>query len=359
LIVIGSIFNSAIYISRHFSIPFSKYVFIEKIVVVVKLERIVTLPQHPTNILKNSQIFYAIYSEIIPPYFQQKKYFFISEKITNLQKKIYDEIIMKKIFILFLCAVSVSAAYSQTSDTININIAAGIPTKANDTTYYLIERPQYVVSISKILSTTNWAAWHLCKNDFGNAKRYKGKFITDSLLPNVKNETYTNSGYDRGHLVRSYDRTKSDTDNKATFYLTNIIPQTPALNRGVWLNFERYCQTLCQDSAKHLFIVAGGTSYTGKKIKNIAVADSCWKVVLILDSNKTLMDIDSNTQTIAVLMPNTNTNEVRKAKWNKYLTTVDKIEASTGYDFFNALPESLQTIIESKVYKYSIPTKKQ
>jgi DNA/RNA endonuclease G (NUC1) len=73
------------------------------------------------------------------------------------------------------------------------------------------------------------------------------------------------------------------------------------------LQFENYCQQLCKKHNKHLYIITGGAYYTGNTIKNgVGVPDSCWKVVLILDSNQTINNVNAQTTTIAVMMPNTN-----------------------------------------------------
>jgi len=261
-----------------------------------------------------------------------------------------------KIIILFLFISFVSVAQSEQLIN-NINVSAGIPVKQNDSNYFIIDRSQYVVSVSKELSVPNWAAYYLCNDDFGKTKRYSKNFITDTTLPvgyyRVKHSDYTNSGYDRGHLVRSDDRTKSDTDNIATFYLTNIIPQTPDLNRLVWLQFENYLQQLCKKDKKHLYIVCGGAYYTGKTIKNnVGIPDSCWKVVLVLDSNQTIKDVTNKTLTIAVMMPNEK--NLKGKKWTEYVTTVRNIENATGYNFFSNIDITLQDAIENKLYKSSI-----
>ena len=70
----------------------------------------------------------------------------------------------------------------------------------------------------------------------------------DDMLPagwyRVQDHDYAGSGYDRGHMVRSEERTRSPEDNKTTFYLTNVLPQTHELNAGPWLRLEDYCQDL-------------------------------------------------------------------------------------------------------------------
>ena len=189
-----------------------------------------------------------------------------------------------------------------------------------------------------------------------NSQRFKGNFITDTALPVdytvIRHSDYTKSGFDRGHLVKSEDRTQTLEDNRATFYLANVIPQTPNLNRRIWSQLENYCKQLAKDSNKILFIIAGGQySENPKRINNkIAIPDSCWKVVLILDNGKSIADIDTNTQIIAVMMPNIS--EIDKTiKWQDFLTTTRKIEQSTGFNFHRYVSEKIQNIIENKKYE--------
>lgn len=66
----------------------------------------------------------------------------------------------------------------------------------------------------------------------------------------MKHSDYTNSGYDRGHMVRSEERTATDIDNKSTFILTSILPQTPKLNQQTWLSLEYACEDWCKKIIK-------------------------------------------------------------------------------------------------------------
>jgi endonuclease G len=67
----------------------------------------------------------------------------------------------------------------------------------------------------------------------------------------VRPTDYTGSGYDRGHIAPSADRTRNETDNSSTFEMTNMMPQVPELNRGVWGDLEEYCRELVQGRAKN------------------------------------------------------------------------------------------------------------
>lgn len=274
-----------------------------------------------------------------------------------------------RISVLFLCAlVSISAflhactppASSPTTtqppvveqDTaLSIHVELGQPADTDTTDDFLIVRPQYVASFNYRFNTPNWVSWNLNNDWFGDVERYDGDFLTDPMLPesfyHPRHDDYTNSGYDRGHLVRSEERTRTAEDNRSTFYMSNIIPQRPDLNRGVWLDFERYCESLSKDSLKQLFVIAGPifSSPTPTRIgSHIAVPDSCFKIVVVLDRGQKRSSITATTQVIAVVMPNRD--GIRKDDWTKYRSTIDNIEARTGYDFLNDIAPAVQAKLE-------------
>ncbi len=235
----------------------------------------------------------------------------------------------------------------------NINVAAGVPADRDSTDDYIIIRPQYVLSYNPVRNVPNWVSWNLDSSWFGDASRYRGAFIADTTLPDsfyrVRHSDYTGSGYDRGHMVRSEERTRNTEDNKSTFILSNILPQRPDLNRGVWLNLEYFCEDLCKNQKKELFIIAGGIFRTENRIKEkIAIPDSCFKIIVVLNEGDSVESVTDTTSVIAVVMPNVN--GIRNIPWSNYLTTVRRIESSTGYDFLSNVSSSAQEIIENRIY---------
>ena len=263
---------------------------------------------------------------------------------------------MKKTFILFALLVFLCSIHEQKAQLIHsesIHVELGIPLDNNASNDYLIIRPQYALSYNSELNVPNWVSWNLHRGWFGGVPRYSGSFIQDTSLPaeyyRVKHSDYTNSGYDRGHMVRSEERTATAEDNKSTFIITNIMPQIPTLNQQTWLSLEFECERLCKDQNKELFIVAGGIFGANPKRLNtvVSVPDSYWKIVVILDSGQRVSDITPATKVIAVLMKN----EVYTSgttDWNLYSTTVNAIEEQTGYDFLSDVPKEIQEMIESK-----------
>ncbi|MBX2984934.1 MAG: DNA/RNA non-specific endonuclease [Bacteroidia bacterium] len=236
-------------------------------------------------------------------------------------------------------------------DSVKIHVLWGTPYDADTSNDYLIFRAQYALSYNRFKGVPNWASWELDDTWYGTAGRFKGNFITDYTLPDSfykpTHNDYTGTGYDRGHVVQSHERSRSPEDNKATFWMSNVMPQTPDLNRGVWLKFENFCKTLCLDSGYKLLIVAGGVYHSNttlNKLGKVAIPDSCFKIVIA--SKNSLDNIDSSTAVYAVMMPNIQ--GIRKDAWQRYRTSIKQIEHSTGYNFFSEIPENLQNYLENK-----------
>jgi endonuclease G, mitochondrial len=245
----------------------------------------------------------------------------------------------------------------------NINLLMGNPSQAtidsSNAENYLITRPQYALSYSNRKGMPNWVAWELNSTWLGDAHRV-GKFAPDEELPagwnRIKPADYTGSGFDRGHMVNSEDRSRSPEDNIPTFLMTNIIPQAPDNNQGVWVQLENYSRQLVR-SGKELFIISGGHGQGGIGSKGlratvgkgkVIVPAVTWKVILVLDKpNAGVVGVDKNTRTIAVIIPNKQ--GVKSDPWQQYRTSVNEVEKLTGYQFFTNVPAEIRSVINAKV----------
>jgi endonuclease G, mitochondrial len=245
----------------------------------------------------------------------------------------------------------------------NINLLMGNPSQATsspgNSENYLIARPQYALSYSKNKGIPNWVSWELNSTWLGNTGRV-GKFAPDQELPanweRIKPSDYTGSGFDRGHMTNSEDRSRSPEDNVQTFVMTNILPQSPDNNQGPWVQLENYSRQLAR-SGKELFIVSGGHGQGGigkNGLKatvgqgKVLVPAVTWKVILVLDTpNAGVSGVNKNTRTIAVIMPNKQ--GIKNDSWQQYQTSVQEVEKLTGYKFFTSVPEEIRSVIGAKV----------
>ena len=223
---------------------------------------------------------------------------------------------------------------------------------------YLMMKLQYALSYNNSRRIPNWTSWHLDITWRGSAPR-QDDFRNDTTLPagfnQVQGTDYSGSGFDRGHMCPSADRTSSIPDNSATFLMTNILPQAPGNNQGPWAGEENYLRTLLPSN--ELYIISGGvgTGGTGSGggttnvlATGVTVPAMTWKVAMVLPvGDNDLSRVDSNTRTIAVIMPNLDS--IRPDSWQKYLATVDQVEALTGYDFFSNVDPTIQNGFEPKL----------
>jgi hypothetical protein len=109
-------------------------------------------------------------------------------------------------------------------------------------------------------------------------------------------------------------------------------------------------------TGSELYIVAGGagtggagsngpaTTIAGGKV---TVPAFTWKVALVLPQGEDdISRVSCGTRTIAVIVPNT---QGTNPDWETYLTTVDAVEALTGYDFFENLPDPIERCVEAGI----------
>lgn len=234
----------------------------------------------------------------------------------------------------------------------SVHLALGTPTDADPSDDLLLVKTQYALSYNPRRNVPNWVSQNLDETYFGPAPRHKGKFLADETLPagvyRVRDQDYVGSGYDRGHMVRSEERTRTPEDNTATFLLTNVLPQRHDLNAGPWLRLEDYCQELSQRSHRELYIMTGGIFAAGGATigHGVAVPTECFKIVVVLDRGQGARDVTERTRVIAVVMPNVT--GILDEGWGRYRTTVREIERRTGYDFLSAVPAVIQRAIEAR-----------
>ena len=261
---------------------------------------------------------------------------------------------------------TVNPATASTSAVYRNHLEFGMPADANTADDIILTKPQFVVSYNANRGGANWVAWDLNESQFGSAARCDC-FSPDPQLPSnvyhVVDLDYRNGGYDRGHMAMSEERTTTEQENAATFYLTNVLPQSANVNQGPWLNLETYLNDLARTQHKEVYVIAGGiyaaAPPTLKNEGKVAVPDYTWKIALVLPSGAGLSSIHalSDVQTIAVKMPNLvnatgpasadNVPRNSSTPWQNYQTTVDAIEQATGYDFLAALPDDIEIPLEA------------
>ena len=238
------------------------------------------------------------------------------------------------------------------------NAEFGEPADGDDSDDYLVRYPQYTASYNQNRGTPNWVSYNLDATHFGTEDRCDC-FTMDPALPanfpQLTTADYTDAGafhgygIDRGHLARSFDRTSGGLDNAYTYLFDNIVPQAADLNQGPWAVLENFLGDEARLNNREVYIVTGvaGNKGTLKNEGRVVIPTSTWKVAVLLPRDQGLAYVRDyrDLEVIAVDMPNEP--GVRNVDWSSYLTTVDAIEAATGYDLLAALPDEIEAAVES------------
>ena len=242
---------------------------------------------------------------------------------------------------------------------LSVHTSMGLPDAATadpaNRDHFLSVKHQYVLSYSGTRRTPNWASWELNTAWLGAVARQDDFRADDTFpagFPQAQLSDYFNSGWDRGHLCPSEDRTATLLDNQNTFYLTNMVPQADNVNGGPWAQLEAYARSLAT-SGKEIFEIAGGIyAGTAKTIgaDAVAVPSSTFKVVVVLDApGQGAANVTASTRVISVIMPNDNAQVAKSADWHGFRVKALDIEAQTGLRLLSDVSEPVREALESQI----------
>jgi endonuclease G len=210
----------------------------------------------------------------------------------------------------------------------------------------IIKHNNYIVSYVEKFEGSEWCAYEFIPEEtIDNVDRKSGDFMKDPLIEtgSAQHSDYTNTGYDRGHLAPAADMKFSADAMFESFYMSNVLPQAPKLNRNTWKYLEADIRNYVIRTRDTLYIFTGGiilnitnpTSINYIGSDSVAIPQFFYKIVYNQSKNNIL----------AIAIPNYN--DV-SADYFGYVSTVDEIEKLTGIDFFPELETLKQEIMESR-----------
>jgi len=260
-----------------------------------------------------------------------------------------------------LALVNSARAVIGTAYQMQLGNPSGAIADPNNHSHYLLQRAVESMDYNDSLGEPNWVSWDLTAADVGSANR-SGSFYTDTNLPatfyRVAYADYTHSGFDRGHMCPSEDRTDTTNDNKMVFFMSNIVPQYADLNQGPWEALETLCRNFTTSNYEVL-IMSGPYHFSGTKINTngpVYVPDYTWKIIVPVapGTGTVISRITTSTRVICVKMPNVT--GIRNVPWTTYITSVNQIQSDTGFTFFTALDPAIAAVLRAKVDGASAPS---
>ncbi|MFC2081918.1 DNA/RNA non-specific endonuclease [Candidatus Bipolaricaulota bacterium] len=157
----------------------------------------------------------------------------------------------------------------------------------------------------------------------------------------VSHDDYTNTGYDRGHMApnAAIDYCYGRDAQLETFLMSNICPQTPALNRGVWATLEESVRDWA-DAFDEVWVLTGPIFDSEAQLLSagVEVPDAFFKIVID--------EVAGTLRALAFLIPQDVSGGSVPAD---YLTSVDEIEALAGFDFLADLDDDVEAGLEAEM----------
>ena len=211
----------------------------------------------------------------------------------------------------------------------------------------LIQHAGYSFVYSEEHEQAKWIAYVLNNKELDGTFGRSDNFREDPSVSSgsASNLDYAKSGYDRGHLAPAADMKWSEQAMSESFYYSNMSPQLPAFNRGIWKILEEKLRDWALENDS-ILIVTGPILPSKNEMKlatignnSVAVPEYYYKAILDFKKEKS--------KSIAFILPNKGS----KMPLKSFVVTIDSLEKLSKIDFFYKLDDKIENNVESKICK--------
>ena len=215
------------------------------------------------------------------------------------------------------------------------NLSYGVPGPAD----FIIEREGYALGYIEKHEQPAWVQYVMTADEVSRRAAKRGDdFRPDPEIPtgSAAPQDYARSGYDRGHLAPAADMAFSVKTMSESFYMSNMSPQAPQFNRGIWRRLEKQVRHFAARE-KRIVVVTGPILPAEKTVtigaNRVTVPQYYYKVIY---------DTTPPEKMTGFVLPNKGST----ADLRTFAVTVDRVEELTGLDFFCSLPQPKQEQLE-------------
>lgn len=237
---------------------------------------------------------------------------------------------MKKIFLLAFYILLISCK----SDDIQPTNTSLEPLSKGE----IVKHTYYTLAYSEADEQAYWVYYHLTPELINGTQSRTDDFRADPSVStgSASLDDYKGSGYDRGHLCPAADMTLNKTSMSESFYLSNMSPQNPSFNRGIWSKLEDRVRQWVGEYGD-LYVVSAGVlndKLGAIGANEVTIPKAYYKVIY---SERNGM--------IALILPN----QGSTTGLDQFVVSIDEVERQTGIDFFSGLDDRIENQMESTV----------
>lgn len=250
---------------------------------------------------------------------------------------------IRLISILILPAIVLLAA-SCLSESVPANLpGAELPAPRPGSGEQIVHHKAFSLSFNHDARIPNWVAWELtperCEGPYG---RNDANYDWDPRIKNCPGRSdyqFSKYGYSRGHMCPAMDNHGDLQALTECFYMSNMCPQTEALNEGSWNSLEQRCHVYARRYGR-IFIVCGPVLSNPEELSEIGRGITApYRFFKALLRYGTLEDGTPDNSSVAYIFTQDNARSV---------VSVNELEALTGFDLFPGLPDDVEEAIENQ-----------
>ena len=204
----------------------------------------------------------------------------------------------------------------------------------------VVKHTYYSLCYSKKHEQASWVYYLLSDSMIVGSSERKNYFPKDVFVTTGTSSygDYTNSGFDRGHLLPAADMKWNQFAMNETFLMSNVAPQNRGFNQyGLWKKLETHVRKWVVER-KHLHVFVGGVLTENlEKMSNTNISVPKYFYKILFD--------EANFTSIAFLLKNSNDSK----NLTDFVVPIDSVELITNIDFFSVLTEKKESILERSV----------
>ncbi len=229
----------------------------------------------------------------------------------------------------------------QVSESLEIPVCPGF---SHQKDHQIRKFKYYSICYRESYEQAEWSAEIISKEHIKKSAARANDFRIDPeiLTGSADLADYKKSGFDRGHLTPAADMSFDSLAMSETFYMSNMSPQFPAFNRGIWKDLEEDVRSLVKKYGQ-VYLVTGpilekaAAEYETIGKNKVTIPQYFYKVMLFKNES-------GDWQTLAYIIPNKKCDESPAF----YRVTVDQVEERANLDFFSPLDDETENLIESR-----------